>query len=726
MAPSLVQSYLESGQGDNALAACQWLNSADGLRTALHAVQVTFQGNERKAHGGYSVRQLLWNKHWENQLHRLGSSLDHAGERLDDALLYTLKLEALLEGDEALKGSYLARAIIESGSMFGPQLRARAYASAIRAHHQLKNWEEARVLADAFIGQYPDDPAIPDILMLNARTAAGQKQYGPALQQIQQLLDNWPKHTSRRSWLLLKGQWLLDSGNGQQALQIFTSLEVEAIASWIPFLQFHKGRCLNSLRQVEDAIATFTSVSKHPQATPVLVELSMTELLKVYLKQLDTTNFLETLAAYRRDYPQGWNHPVVENLAGSFHAAIGEVEKAARRYLEVAALDHPAASYAHGQLSQLYRKFRDMDNLRSHALAWIRQAGKGSGPLPEIPFLDCQMYQDATGKAALGQADLQSLLEAIDAGSAQVPASAALKVLASLWDTYHQRLPDAPPEILSWCETRGKSHFQENRIAGFAAYQLFAADLLEAEGRVDSADARRIRILQAGNTESLPEASLLVVSRTADRYDFPEARFLLESYLETYPDSRARPEVLYLLALRLSKTDDPEKAFGFLREIHSEWPDSSVQVPAGLTLAKWLVRDGHFTEAHRVAGSLLEVASLKPGDAAAALLLRARADFHMQQFDRAALSCARILNLYPDFHDIADTARNLLHEHEDNITHPEQKAFIQSLGHYPAGLLDYRSLSGHDPRTLGQVPFRNGFPWPAGQSGGKNAFSPVG
>jgi len=679
LAPSIVQSLLQNGKAEMALQTCSWLDQPANLIVGFTHLKINHGQGSNNAGSPGALRQSIWNQHWKHQLDKYGHTLDRLSTDDGESIPYSLKLEALLETMRPRQALVLSRAIMESKCTRDPALIAGSYKSAIRACHQLELWERAVSLADEFLNNFPQDEAIPGILLLNARTAAGQRQYRPALEQVRKLLESYPGHPSANSWKLLEGEWLLSSGQPAPALQLFESLEQEASASWHPFLSFQQGRCLEAQRRLDEAASRYNEILDDKNATATLVEHAHTFLAKIFLRQLNQAGFKQNLLAYRKDFPEGLNHLTMENLAGSFFRGLGEMETAQKLFLEVSREDHPAANFAHEQLSEMYRNSGDIETFREHALAWIQQGIEMGSAIPKSPFLDCLHYQDATGGPALPATLLLSLLEEIDRENTRMPASFILKVMTSRWEDYRVWVPASESSIEKWCSAKSHAHYQESRISAYATYLLFLSDILEEYGRIDSAEARRIQVLQAANPDILDESSLLKVSKTASRYDFPEAKSLLERFLVRHPDSSSRPEALYLLALRLSKNGHALDSRTLLEEVVADWTDSPVFIQAGLELAEQLLDAGLSSAAHDTTSSLLEYPGLPAGSSAMALLLRAKADVARESYEMAATSCIRILNLYPDFQHICNSAQAILLTNEDALSNPGHRKYIENL-----------------------------------------------
>jgi tetratricopeptide (TPR) repeat protein len=315
-----------------------------------------------------------------------------------------------------------------------------------------------------------------------------------------------------------------------------------------------------------------------------------------------------------------------------------------------------------------------MTSLRRHALNWISTAMASGSHLPPDPFQDLQLVKRSAGGQAIPEATLQNLLEALDSGNPHLPMEAFLDTLRDDWDAHAGTVAGGSMEIRDWIESRATACHQAANWPAYAVYQLYAARLYELSGRVDSADARRIQVIQSVDPALLGESALFTTARTAHAYDFPEMQALLERFLVRFPDSLQRPDALFLLAGIRRADGDAGGAASLLGEIRTAWPDAGIYRDACLRLAAWHLEDAAPEAALNILATLLDLPRLPPGLAAEALLLRARADFRTGRPERAVLNALRILNLYPDFHDKTESALGLVLEHLNSLDDPQARS----------------------------------------------------
>jgi TolA-binding protein len=639
----------------------------------LQGFMAAFAQRTRSGAGALPLRQSIWNAHWQGQLERLDSSLRRqleGGSATDS--LYRLRLRSLLAAEEPRLAAILGRALLDSAAEIGTELRSSAWQALVEASLKEENWDDAERHARAFQSAYPDDPALPDILFLGARVAAARSDWEAALRQVALLLEKHPEHTAAPGWRMLRADWLLQSGAPGPALEAFSALADAAPASWQPFLRFQQGRCHEALRDYPAAEDCFRAVLAMEGTTGSLCEAAYAGLLKLFLRQFAAQPFAAALAEYRRAFPDGLSRWTVENLAGTFAQSQGDAGRARAIFQKVAAQPHPEALYARQQLSRLHRQAGDLDGLLGYALDWIDAGLCGHQPLSQEAFADALHYQRATGKTAVPADLARSLHREIEAGHPDLPVNACLELFADQWEAYRESLGTAGP-FTEWLEDSARRALREERWLAYAGYQLEAARLFEAAGRPDSADARRIHLLQSVDPALLGEAALLAVARTAHAYDFPEAEDLLDSFLTRFAGSSQRPDALLLLAERRRRRGDDASAFAQLGEIVRQWPDAAAFEPAALRLAAWRVAEGDAPAALAALGPLLDRPGLAPRAAAEALLLRARADFLAGNPERGFLNGLRLLTLYPDFDDTTRPAIALLIEQRDALPHGQQR-----------------------------------------------------
>lgn len=680
VAPVLTRRLLDEDDPERAAFVSGWFDRLPDIGARLTRFQ---QALDRPLPGrgrqGPSVRSSIWNAHWRGQLGKLSHSLKKSDDSLNQPeKLYRLRLRTLLRSKRHGASTILGRALFQSGESVSATLRTSACKAAIEGYMNLRQWDRAEDLAHSFLERFPEDPDLPDILLLQARSSAGRGQWKTALDLVDRLLASWPEHPSRHSWRLYQAGWLLDMGLPGEARQAFADLAQSSIPeTWKPFITFQMARCLEALRHVDEAAEHYRAVTGISAAAAMLRESAWSGLLKIHLRQGADAAFHKDLAGYRKRFPEGTLQDTMTNLEGSNHRLHGRHEAAVAAFGKVASGTSAANGFAREQLSLLFREARDPVALQRHALAWISARSSLSGTLSATPFEDCRLYQRETGKAALPTGLLQALLEDLDHAPARLPATPFLSLLGDSWPVYRNRAGLEEGSVLEFAEGRAETAFREGRTGTAAACLLFAAHLLAAHGRDDSADTRRIRVLHSADTGSLGREALIEVAETAARYDFPEATPLLEAFLERFPQAPGRPRALLSLARIRWENDRGGEARSLLQQVFRHWPDALEYAPAALLLSHWQIEEGLPDRALAVLDTLLQSASLAAIQTAEALLLRTRADFQVGNPDRAFLTGIRLLALYPDIHEVAEPARRLLGEKIAALPDPGERARLQ-------------------------------------------------
>ena len=674
LAPALVRQLMQAEHFTEAGNATAWLDRPENLLQTLQSIRASFNQGRRPG-----VRQAVWHQHWTGQVTRLENAVAGANENAaSTAHLYALRLRSLLKARAAQKAHILASALLRSPSSEAEAARAEAYAGIIEACHLLDRWQEASHYADAFLGKFPDDPALPEILFLQARTAAGQQKYSEARQRADSLIAAFPEHRARRSWEVAAAGWCLQAGAAGDARSRFTRIRDSAPAAWHPYLDFQAARCLVALKQSAEADVLFCKVADSAQASAVLQEQAVIERLKLKMSILAHEDFVDVLGHYGENFPDGLHRLIVGNLAGTHFRQTGNLEQAIAAFHEVASAEAPASLFAREQLSGLYAASNRFDDLRGHALGWIRSSLAGTATIPDRPFADLLECQEQLQQPVLPPPLLSTLLESLDASSRLVPALACLPLLASQWDHYAALVNAQSESFDAWIDQRAAALYEAEQFPAYAAYQLLAAARLEAVRRLDSADARRIRVLQITAPGMHDAPALQAIAETAHRYDFPEAAGLLEEFLQRFPDHPRRPQVLLLMA-DVMRPDQPAKAEAVLQEILTRWSDSSVYPQASLTLARSHLQAGEARRGLQVVETLLDRHGLAPGQIAEALLLRTRGAFLTGDFKTAVHTSRRLLTLYPDLHDSIQACALLLSQQARDSTDPDLKETIHAI-----------------------------------------------
>lgn len=656
LAPSLANQFQTSGNPEGAFQASKWFSSPTHLRKMLGE----FPGLSRKS----SPRQAIWQNHWRNQLGYLRSNLENV---LDSGFelkhLYEMRLQTLLDSDRAADAGLLSRALLESQSGLAQTLRSTAYATAIRACQVREQWNEANTLADAFLEAFPNDPALPDILFLQAKTAAGRKDFITAVQQMEKLIFRFPEHASILKWRIAAAGWRLESGQAESALDEFTELESVCRESWLPYLRFQTARSWKALSQIEKAKSAFCDVTGM-KASPALMEQAWVGLLKIHLSSMEMPDFRKAIQDYRKNHADGLYSGMVNLLDASFYELAGDLDRATGIYQQVSTGEDSTADHALNQLSRIHAAREDYLALREHALKWIQTRVDHGLSLPVRGLSDCVLYQSVVGKAVLPDPLFRTLSEGLDSSRFKSGGDIILKLMMDRWEDYMGWL-GAHSGFEVWLKGKIDQHHASGQWNTLSVYKLFLANLLEMDGRHDSADTHRIALLSHVNASELPESSLFELAVTADEYDFPEAIPMLETFLGNNSESARYPLVLMRLAQRARKGDERRQSLALMEEIISDWSDNAAFISSAVQLVKWYHEDGLLEKSESLSNQLLELGGMPPRETAAILLIRAKVDLAQGRRQRCLLSCKRIQTLYSSFHDIMDETQNLLRKVTD-------------------------------------------------------------
>lgn len=474
----------------------------------------------------------------------------------------------------------------------------------------------------------------------------------------------------------------------------YSSIKPQCPLSWTAFIDFQQGRCQEALGNWDKAAALYASVKEHETAVASLREFAATSLLKLHLRTMNTEAFVSVLEDYRRKWQEGIQRAMVENIAGMFHQRSGDLALAISTFSAVASGAVPEAEFARNQLSQLYREIHDMENLHKHALAWIESGLLSGTQIPETPFADCLLYQENRLEPALPDPLVASLMDTLFGRTSRLPVDPCLDILGRNWPHYRDFIAGKPDSLGQWLQSVIEDARKEANWPAFAAFQLYAARLLDARGREDSADTRRIEVLQEAGHLRLGENTDFVLCLTADSYDFPDAADKLTTFIAAYPDSPHLPVAVVRSARRERLSGNPATARKRLGEVVRNWPDADVFTEAALLYSTWAMTDDLHGEAATTLAILLDTPGLTASETAEALLLRARCDFHSGNVDRGFLSCLRLLTLYPDLNDTTAPALVLLKEQLGKL--PDGKELDQ---------IEEKLRHGLQPQHVAQLDF---------------------
>jgi tetratricopeptide (TPR) repeat protein len=654
VAPSLASRMMAQDHSAEALRITSWFTQPMVLEKDLSRLL-----NGKKARS--SLRQKVWDAHWQQQADLIEASIRKSIASGDlESSQYRLKLSSLRQCDMARHSLVLAQALLESALPVADSLRSTAYSEAIKSCHVFQDWIQADTLANAFLEAFPGHPDLPDILYLQAKSAAGRGETENALNRIDRLIDSYPNHRSLLRWKLSEAAWTLEDRRAADAWELYSQLATTAPDGWIPFLKFQQGRCKESLREFETARSDYEAGFSHSLSTPALQEQALVALLKLHLQTLDGPNFDRILSRYRSTFTQGLNRMSVEILAATWLRQTGRLAEAIDLLETLVQDTDPAALMAYRLLSEIHRQKSDAISLARIASNQISRLIESENKLPELPFNDLLHAQGSLQQPVLDEFQVRLLLNLVNGHDAKCPDLLLLHLVTGQWHAYREllNLPTLPVE--KWLEQQAMAHLERQMMRAYASYNLLLADWLEKRARSDSADARRIQVLQSVHPDSTGEHANQVLALTAAAYNFPEAERLLERFTQKYPLSVHRPGVLLELARIQRNRNMDTIPLKLLEEIRDDWPDSTVFPWACILLSKWLDEDGYPDNALATLTGLLDMGNLSPKLTAEAILLRAKLLFRAGDTKKGYLNCQRLLQLYPAFQDIAESARQLI------------------------------------------------------------------
>jgi TolA-binding protein len=663
LAPGLAARLLGKGEAGKAWAVSGWFRPAAATAEELRRLLPTTQPGD-----ALSFRAGLWRRHWRKQLESLCGGIGEGKTAIPSLdQLYGLRLRALSAAGHAFEATVLGEALVDAPHI-STELRTLAFATVVRGHQALEEWEAAEGYALRFLEAFPDHPALPRILFLNARTAVLQSRYTVATKQLGSLIAAYPQHDDLPRWELELASCRLQAGEAATALRILAALRERAPASWRALLRFKEGCCLVRMGRSEEAGEALRSVPQESGATTALRESTLVERLK--LARGGAGRFLSLLDDYKRHFPDGRHAGLVGNLAGGFHLARREFDKAEPFFLAAVERGGTAADFAREKLVTVYQNSGDKEALQAHLLSWLRRAAEGE-PVPEKPFVRLRQLV-ANGDGIPIPAELiRTLHRNLMANTVSFPVPAFLALLEETW-TNAARHFAASTSFPDWLKA------EIRRANGVPALllSLYRAERLQRAGRSDSADAIRLRLLEQEITDPLPAPAAFALAQVSAVYDFPGARSRLESFLAAHPHSPDIPESLFLLAGVHLSAGKTEPARPLLRTVHNKFPDAAIWPEAGETYASVLMSNGEAEEAVAVAGGLLASPDLSPLRAASLLLLKAEADAARGRFRKVALDCQRLLVLYPSFSRIREKAGRLLRDAAEKLA-PEKAAAVR-------------------------------------------------
>lgn len=632
LAPALSAKLLQDDRRTEALQVSAWLNP-----TAMGPPRLQPPPPPASTH---PMRNAIWNAHWSAEQDQLQVLFEKAS--INSADLFALRLRALRKARQLEDVCILARALLDSHRDVPGDINALAYREGIEALLKLEKWEEATRWVHDFTQSYPRDPDIPNIQLMAARALAGQKKWPQALTQIQQLLTDWPDHASAPSWEFLRAQWLLSSGQAETALRQFRSLKTECPDTWQGLIDLQIALCLIASEDIPEALPIFSKVASNAKNPSDIRETAHLEMLKLHLGEAQA--FGEVYTRYQDDIPQGQLATAIDNLAATHYLLIDDWDRAYGLWEPIAATTLPEAQFARQQLLQELTRRQRWDTLRHVAVGWIAIDWRESQTATSEALEATTRTQTLTGSAALPMPMAIDLFEAIKEG-ANVPPLDFFRLLESAWPQYAAALDAGSMSFVEWL--KGLSAPDNPNLRIRATARLHIAEHLDHQGRPDSADAKRIAVLNEKTDLQWDAEPAFILARTAHKYDFPDAVGRLSAFIMQFRVDLRYPDSLLLLAKQFMEMDELDKAAPLLKELHSDWPDAHVHSQGCMKLAELRISLGEPEQALPLLDRVLQEQN-EADFVAKALHLRLQADLRLENLDRAMVTAMRLLTLYPE------------------------------------------------------------------------------
>lgn len=655
LAPALVAGFLRQDELELAQQCQHWFSWTAARMHQWQNLHANL-AQQRATAAGQHQRARIWNAHWQTQVDRL-SLLETAVEvdRNEMSLLYELRLQVLLKSELFPEAATLAQALIDPRVAMEASLRASAWQSGIRAWQQLREFDLAEQWVEQFISAFPDDPAIGDILFLNARTSAMAGRIPSAIAQMELLCARFPDDRAQNQWRLQLIDWLRTDGRSNAALSMLKDLEQTAPAAWQGFLRLQQALCLRDLRQSEAAVALLTEIVSTKNYDSELCGEALLELLKLLLTLNQPEAFQKTWANIPPAIHAGRHSPNLQLIHALFQERIRQTRPAIEIYRKLSAPEFGQFRIiALQNRSRLYRESGDTESLRQLATLWIQEDLRHKINLAAQAFADLH-YQPKRSNRPIGllcHATRRQLLDALSRDCDTIPVMAMLDWLATAWPAIHNQWPDevaGADSFEQWRDTTSLTLKNSRSWRSYTGLRIHNATALHAAQRFDSADSVYLNLLQT--LPSLPNDDYAVgkLALVALAYDYPNAESLLHQFLQLYPDSSLRPAALLALANHYASDRNWSAAIQATNEIFLRWRDATEYPQALLQTAQWHLKATAPTAAIHLLDQLFQLNGLPPELLAGALLLKGNCQLDLQDLPAFAITQQRLAILFPSF-----------------------------------------------------------------------------
>ena len=683
---------LAAGRPDEAVRAFRLVPPKRQLVAAQRArLDELKQLFEARAPGITSGSGLFWVDFYQARINRLEGQLSalEAAEDYSWSLRLRLGQAWLLahRGHEA----WLCFESVGIAEAAPQELRRDAHYRWILAAAELDHWEDALVIARAFLDRYPDSPLAPETFFLIARAHLEQQRFEDAETVLSDIIERFPTHPASLRSRFTRGWVRTMRENYAAARDDFTACIAAAPQGPLAVQAgLWRGLTHHFAREHPAALEAFDAlIAAHPDDA-MLPEIRYRRAATLYaMRDLDRARV--DMEHFVSTYPMHARHAEALVLLGDIHMGSGALAEALARFGEVPADAVDSHVYATFQIGKILRAQNEFEALARHMTRYAEEAA-----VRRLPRVSEALHLIGWAEEQLGrpEAALPRYADALtrfgnDPAASEV--SATLHALARL-----VRRLDAPSgdalaaypalqPLLSggfepWLRAERDRALAAQHATYHARLTLALADLHLA--RREPAQAELLLLDLAGSTapEAMDAAALARVGSTLQAIGSEDALALFQRLLRVYPRSAERGVALHGLARHAAEGRRHGEALAWIRRFEAETPAHALHPDVALLAGRVFEESGQHREATRRYESVLGLKAARGRKHALALAGLGRCARHAGEPERAIAFYQRIYTLHRAQADLAADA------------YLESAPLFEQLGDTSAAAATYREM----------------------------------
>ncbi len=604
-------AWLEAGETSRAIAAYRMVPPLDTLRTLqaarLDETRRAFAARRAALDAGSAA---VWVEYYTGLIARLEALLEQLDAAEDYTPAFLLRYGMAFLGDGRPREAAIVFGDLAEGE-WPADIREEAHYRWILALQERAAWDEALVVADRFLKDYPDSSEAPAALFLIANAYQQLNRHADATDVLTRLIDGFPGHRLWSRWLFTRGFNYLFLDAYPAARLDFAAYQEHAgdqpladnAAVWHALAWFFEDNYAEALDEFR-ALAEHLPPDHHLSPGVYYRMASSLYGLRRY------EDALEAVDGYLRSYSEDRYNAEARVLRGDILMGMARLGEAVETFAAVGPAAGRLFPYAVFQIGKIHRAREDYEAMASHFAAYARRTD-----LDFHPRLGEALYWLGWAQLQRGQLDeaLPVFTEALDRFGDDRGQDEIQAVLGAL-ERLHARLvredPDNPfaaAPFDQWIAERTEAARRSGKTTLHARLDLYRADRLRTGGHEDEADALVIAVAGRTHPEHLGPEELGIVGLRLAELDFFTAGDYLDRLLADFPASPRRG-LAYLGKARLAlRVDQPAEAVPWLERLLAELPMHPRAVETRLLLGRALAADGRHSRAQEVYEELLRL-----------------------------------------------------------------------------------------------------------------------